>query len=136
MQLQESLGAPENWAIYSISVFWAAMVVGRLGCAFIPERVPYVTSLLLLFAGLSMVCLSIKLGPPGPSGRDLMGSPLASLLGATKMMTTVITTTIMIVMTTMAMMMAMIRVAMAMAMRKIMMAIYRPAAGRRSSRKG
>ena len=55
--LQDGLGAPEQWAIYSISIFWLAMVVGRLACAFIPEGHSYERTIgsLLLLSGLSLL---------------------------------------------------------------------------------
>jgi MFS family permease len=36
--LHEVLAAPERWAIYSLSIFWAMMIIGRLLCALLPEH--------------------------------------------------------------------------------------------------
>jgi len=57
MYLQRTLQAPENWAIYGISVFWAAMVIGRILCAFIPEGHAYEVAIgaLLLCAMCTML---------------------------------------------------------------------------------
>lgn len=50
--LEECLGSTERWAIYAISIFWAAMVLGRLACAFLPEGNSYeITIAALLLAG-------------------------------------------------------------------------------------
>ena len=48
--------APESWAIYSIALFWLAMMIGRLSCAFVPERIAYTPLLcgLLVGAGVAM----------------------------------------------------------------------------------
>ncbi|MCK5806536.1 MAG: hypothetical protein KAI66_27145, partial [Lentisphaeria bacterium] len=42
--------APENWAIYTLSLFWALMLVGRGLCALLPERQSYERMVGLLFA--------------------------------------------------------------------------------------
>jgi len=39
--LKKHRDAPENWAIYSISLFWLSMFAGRIICAFIPEHISY-----------------------------------------------------------------------------------------------
>ncbi|OGV84302.1 MAG: hypothetical protein A3K19_04285 [Lentisphaerae bacterium RIFOXYB12_FULL_65_16] len=39
MYLRKYRAAPEAWAIYSISLFWLAMIGGRVLCALVPERV-------------------------------------------------------------------------------------------------
>ena len=54
--LQQRLAAPERWAILGISVFWLAMVVGRVACALVPEGQAYESTIGLLFAlsGLSI----------------------------------------------------------------------------------
>ncbi len=47
--------APESWAIYSLSLFWTTMGVGRLLCAMIPEHVSYrkiIAGLMLLSAAV------------------------------------------------------------------------------------
>ncbi len=41
MYLQQVLGAPENWALYGIGIFWGGMIIGRFVCAFIPEDHSY-----------------------------------------------------------------------------------------------
>ena len=41
LYLRTVRGAPEAWAIYSLSGFWIAMGIGRLLCARIPEGVSY-----------------------------------------------------------------------------------------------
>ena len=51
--LQTVHQAPERWAIGFISLFWFGMMLGRLACAAIPERVPYaplIASLLVVTA--------------------------------------------------------------------------------------
>lgn len=55
--LKEGLAAPENWAIYGLSIFWLAMTLGRWICAHIPERVPNhrVIALLSLLSAGSLV---------------------------------------------------------------------------------
>ncbi|MBT3378954.1 MAG: MFS transporter [Lentisphaerae bacterium] len=50
--LEQCLGSTEGWAIYAISIFWGAMVVGRLACACLPEGGAYEIAIAaLLFAG-------------------------------------------------------------------------------------
>jgi MFS family permease len=39
--LQTEHQAPERWAIYSLSLFWFSMGIGRFLCALIPERIAY-----------------------------------------------------------------------------------------------
>ena len=41
LYLRRAHAAPENWAIYSIALFWAAMLLGRCLCALLPERHSY-----------------------------------------------------------------------------------------------
>gem|GEM_PF-185232 len=55
--LQEIRGAPEQWAISGISAFWVSMIFGRIGCAFVPERVPHelVIGALLAAAALALL---------------------------------------------------------------------------------
>lgn len=51
--LQTVHQAPERWAIAFLSFFWIGMMLGRWGCAVIPERIPYaplIAALLLLTA--------------------------------------------------------------------------------------
>ncbi len=51
--LQTVHQAPERWAIAFLSLFWTGMMLGRWGCASIPERIPnapLIASLLLLSA--------------------------------------------------------------------------------------
>jgi fucose permease len=53
--------APENWAIYGISIFWTTMTLGRILCAAIPERVSYekLIALLMLAAGITLAVQAI-----------------------------------------------------------------------------
>lgn len=37
--LQKYYGAPPRWSIFAIGLFWFFMVLGRIICAFVPERV-------------------------------------------------------------------------------------------------
>lgn len=62
--LRETHQAPEAWAIYSISFFWGAMMIGRLLCALIPERISYtgVVAALMGLAGLSLVLQAVAPG--------------------------------------------------------------------------
>ncbi len=55
--LHERLGAPENWAIYSISIVWGAMALGRGICAILPESLSFekVAAGLMLMAGGTLV---------------------------------------------------------------------------------
>ncbi len=48
LYLREAHAAPENWAIYSISLFWFAMMIGRVGCAMLPEHHSYEKTIALL----------------------------------------------------------------------------------------
>ena len=48
LYLRRAHAAPENWAIYSISIFWASMLVGRLACAALPEHHSYEKTLVVL----------------------------------------------------------------------------------------
>lgn len=41
LYLRRAHAAPENWAIFSIALFWAAMLLGRCFCALLPERHSY-----------------------------------------------------------------------------------------------
>ena len=54
--LEVNLGAPERWAIFAISIFWSAMTLGRIICAFMPERHSYGYTITLLL-GLSTVAI-------------------------------------------------------------------------------
>lgn len=58
MFLRAHRNAPENWAIYSISVFWVTMTVGRLICAVIPERFSFERLVALLMAGSGVTLLA------------------------------------------------------------------------------
>lgn len=53
LYLRQAYAAPENWAIYSLALFWGAMLVGRGLCALLPERHSYERTLgaLLLLSG-------------------------------------------------------------------------------------
>lgn len=55
--LQTELNAPEGWAVTGISMFWGAMLIGRILCSLIPERVSYRRILVMHFSGgiLSLV---------------------------------------------------------------------------------
>jgi FHS family glucose/mannose:H+ symporter-like MFS transporter len=54
--LRKHFQAPENWAVYGLSIFWLAMTLGRMLCALIPEAVSYrkIIASLMLFSGLLM----------------------------------------------------------------------------------
>lgn len=39
--LRNTLQAPENMAIYGLGAFWTAVIIGRVICAFIPQRQAY-----------------------------------------------------------------------------------------------
>ncbi|MFA6567316.1 MAG: MFS transporter [Victivallales bacterium] len=54
--LRKHLQAPENWAVYGLSVFWLSMTLGRMICAFIPESVSYrkIIASLMFVSGLLM----------------------------------------------------------------------------------
>ena len=41
LYLRVAHGAPENWAIYSIGLFWLAMLAGRILCTRLPEQHAY-----------------------------------------------------------------------------------------------
>ena len=55
------LRAPESMTIFSLSMFWSAMIIGRILCAFLPQKqaYEYVIGALLLLAGLSCVAQSL-----------------------------------------------------------------------------
>jgi fucose permease len=53
------MAAPEEWAVLSISFFWTAVMLGRLVCAFIPERFPYELAIGGLLSG-SVVMLLLQ----------------------------------------------------------------------------
>lgn len=48
--------APEQWAIYSITIFWVSMAAGRILCACIPEEFSYrnIITILMVASGLAM----------------------------------------------------------------------------------
>jgi FHS family glucose/mannose:H+ symporter-like MFS transporter len=54
--LRKHLQAPENWAVYALSIFWLSMTLGRMICAFIPEAVSYrkIIAALMFVGGLLM----------------------------------------------------------------------------------
>jgi len=58
LYLQDILQAPERWAIGSLSIFWAMMIIGRLVCAFLPEHHAYewVIAFLMVLAGCAALC--------------------------------------------------------------------------------
>lgn len=49
--------APECWAIAFLSLFWIGMMLGRWGCAAIPERVPYAPLVAVLLAVAAVTLL-------------------------------------------------------------------------------
>jgi fucose permease len=57
--LYRRMAAPEEWAVLSISFFWTAVMLGRLVCAFIPERFPYELAIGGLLSG-SVVMLLLQ----------------------------------------------------------------------------
>lgn len=59
LYLRQAHAAPENWAIYSISAFWGAMLVGRVACAFLPEHHSYEKTLAVLL-GFSGITLALQ----------------------------------------------------------------------------
>ena len=52
--LKNHLHAPEAMSIYCLPMFWSAVVIGRMVCAYLPQRqrYEYVISALLLMAGI------------------------------------------------------------------------------------
>ncbi len=53
--LQKHYNAPSRWAIYAIALFWLCMVIGRIICAFIPERIsPGKIITILSFTGATL----------------------------------------------------------------------------------
>jgi fucose permease len=59
LYLRRDRGAPESWAIYSIAIFWAAMMAGRALCALLPERASYERTLGAIL-GLSGIALALQ----------------------------------------------------------------------------
>ncbi len=54
--LRKHFQAPENWAVYGLSIFWLSMTLGRTICAFIPESMSYrrIIASLMFIGGLLM----------------------------------------------------------------------------------
>lgn len=54
--LRKHFQAPENWAVYGLSIFWLSMTLGRMLCALIPESVSYrkIIASLMFASGLLM----------------------------------------------------------------------------------
>ena len=54
--LRRHFQAPENWAVYGLSIFWLSMTLGRTICAFIPESMSYrkIIASLMFVGGLLM----------------------------------------------------------------------------------
>ncbi len=50
LYLRQVHNAPENWAIYSLSLFWTLMLAGRGFCALLPEHHSYERTIGLLLA--------------------------------------------------------------------------------------
>lgn len=61
LHLQQRLGAPERWAVLGISAFWAAMLIGRLICAALPDRLfsARVLGLMALAGAASLAAQSV-----------------------------------------------------------------------------
>lgn len=59
LYLKRDCGAPENWAIYSVAIFWGTMMAGRALCALLPERASYEKSLGAIL-GLSGIALALQ----------------------------------------------------------------------------
>ncbi|HQL87057.1 MAG TPA: MFS transporter [Lentisphaeria bacterium] len=55
------LSAPESMTIFALSLFWSAMILGRIACAFLPQNQAYehIIGALLLLAGLACVAQSM-----------------------------------------------------------------------------
>jgi len=78
LHLSRCHGAPENWAIYAISLIWLTMTVGRILCAAVPEEASYEK---LLAALLTASALSLVLQGWYPGWRSsLAGFCLTGLL--------------------------------------------------------
>ena len=54
--LRKHFQAPENWAVYGLSIFWLSMTLGRTFCAFIPVSMSYrrIIASLMFVGGLLM----------------------------------------------------------------------------------
>lgn len=54
--LRRHFQAPENWAVYGLSIFWLSMTLGRMFCALIPESMSYrkIIASLMFASGLLM----------------------------------------------------------------------------------
>ena len=54
--LRKHFYAPENWAVYGLSIFWLSMTLGRMLCALIPESISYrkILASLMLVSGMLM----------------------------------------------------------------------------------
>lgn len=55
--LKNFLNAPESMSIYCLPMFWSAVIVGRLACAFLPQKqkYEYIIAALMFAAGLFTV---------------------------------------------------------------------------------
>lgn len=53
--------SPEKWAIYSISIFWGTMTVGRILCALIPESFSFqkIIAFLMFISGILLAAQSV-----------------------------------------------------------------------------
>ena len=70
LHLQRHHGAPERWAVLGISAFWAAMLIGRLVCALIPNTVP----------AFRLICLFVVSGAVVLGAQALVSDWRASFL--------------------------------------------------------
>lgn len=73
-------GAPENWAIYGISIFWGTVALGRVICAFLPEELSY-EYVVAALCGLSALSLLAQAWITGWVGATI-GFALTGLLFA------------------------------------------------------
>lgn len=54
--LNKYLHAPESMSLYCLPMFWSAVIVGRLGCAFLPQRQRYEYVIAMLFLAAAVFC--------------------------------------------------------------------------------
>jgi FHS family glucose/mannose:H+ symporter-like MFS transporter len=58
--LQNYYYAPVRWAIFSTGIFWGCMILGRAGCAFIPDSV-FPKKIIVILMLLSSLVLFVQL---------------------------------------------------------------------------
>lgn len=62
LYMQESAGFSTFWAVSMISIFYVALTIGRVACAFYAERIGYAMTLLILLIGVTVTYPLVVIG--------------------------------------------------------------------------